>query len=193
MSTTTPFVRDVVRLISTPAFCRYAERLLPGEGDDLRQDVLVRVLKHEARGGATPSSLTAWLSTAMRHTAFSSLSARKVATRVAVLDPAMALDFPGLCPIGKLGGEGLIAASLEADAEATVLDDLDRRDALDQLAEAIEDLPTPQRRAIELTLFEGVPARDTARQGAPFGSVVSRISRAKDALAGTLGAAGRAA
>ena len=56
---------------------------------------------------------------------------------------------------------------------------------------ALERLDPKRRRAIEETYFRDVAVRDEAAQGAKFGTVVSRISHAKDDLAAELAATRR--
>lgn len=180
MSTTSVIVREAARLLSTPAFERYAERLAPGEGDDLRQDVILALLTYERRGGEAPRNMSAFLSTCMRNEALSRIEARRAMSRTVVLDPAMAAEMPSMLPLSCGDPEDRTAvSSVGADVEEAI----DLAAAKQRLRAAIDRLAPPRREAIVRTFFNGEPVRE---QGLPLGTVVVRISRAKAELAASM-------
>ena len=194
MSTTSVIVREAARLLSTHAFVRFAERLAPGEGEDLRQDVALALLDYERRGGEPPRNLAAFLSICLRNEALTRLQAKRAQRRTAVHDPAMAAEMPSMLPLGgcaypdaasqqhaawRGGAERIAVSSVCADVEEAI----DLAAAKQRLCAAIDRLAPPRREAIVRTFFEGVPTR---QQGIPFGTVVVRISRAKAELAASM-------
>ncbi len=184
---TTPFMRAVARLLATPQFRSFAHRILPGEGEDVLQEAALAVHRHELAGHKPPENLPAWLSVVVRREALTILQARKAKRVTPRLDPAMALDQPGLFPLGSFDGEDLVpACGRNVEAELAQAIDLDRE--RERVRAAVGKLDPGKRKAVEKTFFGEVAIRDRAGQGAPHGSVVSRLSRAKDDLAAELAA-----
>ncbi len=180
MSTTSVIVREAARLLSTPAFIRFAERLAPGEGEDLRQDVALALLDYERRGGEAPRNLAAFLSICLRNEALTRIQSRRAQRRTAVHDPAMAAEIPSMLPLGCGAPEDRTAvSSVCADVEEAI----DLAAAKQRLRAAIDRLAPPRREAIQRTFFNGEPVRE---QGLPLGTVVVRISRAKAELAASM-------
>lgn len=173
MPSTSPFLREVIRLLATPAFARFADRLLPGEGEDLCQEIAMRAVAYEAGGGELPRSTTAWLHVVMRNEALHTIASRKSMRRTAAVDLAAAAEAPGLFP------DRYLDAAAGIGAEAKVVHDLDARRDHRHLLDAIQQLPEPQREAIVATYFRGQAVRD---QGHALGTVVVRIHRAKAKL-----------
>ncbi len=177
MSTTSVIVREAARLLSTPAFIRFAERLAPGEGEDLRQDVALALLGYERRGGEAPRHLAAFLSICLRNEALTRIQSRRAQRRTAVHDPAMAAEMPSMLPLGCGDPEDRTAvSSVCADVEEAI----DLAAAKQRLRAAIDRLAPPRREAIQRTFFNGERVRE---QGLPLGTVVVRIHRAKAELA----------
>lgn len=180
MSTTSVIVREAARLLSTPAFVRFAEALAPGEGEDLRQDVALEVLAFERRGGEAPRNLAAFITICLRNEALTRIQARRAQRRTAVHDPAMAAELPSMLPLGCGDPEDRTAvSSVHVEPEEAI----DLAAAKQRLRAAIDRLAPPRREAIVRTFFNGEPVRE---QGLPLGTVVVRISRAKAELAASM-------
>ena len=142
-----------------PALRRYASALLRNrqEVDDLVQDCLVRALDrlHSRRPDA---DLRAWLFTIMHNLFISRLRHAKVRGRS---EPVDAIDEAGLgqwpTQEGHLRGKELIRA--------------------------VSELPDEQRAVLLLVAVEDFSYADAARvTGVPVGTVMSRLSRAREKL-----------
>jgi RNA polymerase sigma-70 factor (ECF subfamily) len=140
-----------------PALRRYAWALLrdSGEADDLVQDTVLRALD---RGGTREpgGDLRAWLFTIMHNLNISRWRRARVRAAVAVdnADADMATPAPQ-----------------QASAEM--------RDVL----RGIDLLPEEQRQILLLVAVEGMSYGDVAKiLGLPIGTVMSRLSRARDRL-----------
>jgi len=136
------------------------------DAQDVVQDAMLRALRHYDgfRGGdARP-----WLLAIVRNAAFAWLGARRpgeVALDDDALDAALSLDAP------------------PADPETLALRDAQRR----EIDAAIAALPVVFREAIVLRELEELPYRDIARiTDVPIGTVMSRLSRARNLLATAL-------
>jgi RNA polymerase sigma factor (sigma-70 family) len=147
-----------------PALRRYASALLRDrqEVDDLVHDCLVRALDrlHTHREDA---ELRPWLFTIM-HNLFVSrvrrVKRRGVPQPIETADPAA---------LGQ---------------RATQEDPLRRQD----LMRALDELPEDQRTALLLVAVEDLPYAETARiLGVPIGTVMSRLSRAREKLRRSMG------
>jgi RNA polymerase sigma-70 factor, ECF subfamily len=67
----------------------------------------------------------------------------------------------------------------------------EQRDSDAKVRAAVADLPSDQRQLVALVLVEGLAYREAAELlGLPIGTVMSRLSRARAALAARLGPAG---
>jgi RNA polymerase sigma-70 factor (ECF subfamily) len=144
---------------SIPALRRYAWSLLrdTDDADDLVQDCLVRALDHVAADPAV-AAVRPWLFTIM-HNLF--VSRWRTTRRRRVTMPADAADNVEV-PVGP-----------EQD------DALSRRDLLAGLDRLTED----QRQVLLLIGVEGLEYREVASiLDVPVGTVMSRLSRARDSL-----------
>jgi RNA polymerase sigma-70 factor (ECF subfamily) len=143
---------------SIPALRRYAWSLLRNshDADDLVQDCLVRALDSMATGPAI-SAVRPWLFTIM-HNLFVSRW-RTIRRRQEVLS----------------AGAASTEVSVAPEQEGT----LSRRDLLAGLDRMTEE----QRQVLLLVSVEGLEYREVATiLGIPVGTVMSRLSRARDSL-----------
>ncbi|PRF17694.1 sigma-70 family RNA polymerase sigma factor [Burkholderia multivorans] len=142
-------------LVWLPHLTRYA-RALTGDrawADDLVQDTLERALNRPPRDAG---NLRAWLLTLLRHRFIDQLRARH---EVAV-DDATAPWQTLAAPPGDVGG--------------LMLRDVQR---------ALYRLPVEQREVLLLVALEELSYRDAARVlGVPVGTVMSRLSRAREQM-----------
>jgi RNA polymerase sigma-70 factor (ECF subfamily) len=144
---------------SIPALRRYAWSLLRNgpDADDLVQDCLVRALDRLTSDPAV-SAVRPWLFTIM-HNLFVS--------RWRTL---------------KRRGEVLSADAAEA-AEVSVAPDQDGSLVMRDLLAGLDRLTEDQRQVLLLVTVEGLEYRDVAAiLSIPVGTVMSRLSRARDAL-----------
>mgnify|MGYP002622687032 CR=1 FL=1 len=133
------------------------------DADDLLQSTVERVLE---RGLPDTAELLPWTLKVCRNLWIDEIRARKVRSRAAA-DPALA-DEQVL--------EG------EADAEGKL--------ALREAEAALAGLPEEQRAVLLLVAVEGYSYRDAAELlDTPIGTVMSRLARARAALAKELGPA----
>lgn len=130
------------------------------EADDLVQATLMRAWEHRSKFEAG-THLVAWLFTILRNT---HLNQRKRLRRE-VEDV-----------------DGAIAGALSSAP------DQEHRIALFELQGALDDLPAEQRETLLLVTVEGLRHEEVgAILGCPVGTVKSRVSRARERLATTLG------
>jgi RNA polymerase sigma-70 factor (ECF subfamily) len=124
--------------------------------EDVAQDVFLLAFARLGSFDAGRAAFSTWLFTIARNRCLNALSRRSPATTAHPPEPTD--------PHTPLAG-------------------LIRREALDQLDRALDDLPTPQRTAIVLAELVGLDQAEVARiEGVAPGTVRSRISRAKKAL-----------
>ncbi len=138
------------------------------DADDVVQDACFRALRHfDGFRGSDPASGRAWLLTIVRNTAFSWRRSRR-----------------GM-------GPGAETIALEPDdavsattADAAVLED----DARSAVARALDALPAEFREVIVLRELEGLSYKEMSDViGVPVGTVMSRLSRARERLRVELG------
>lgn len=159
-------MQDMIRLIepSIPALRRYARALLRNRAaaDDLVQDCLERAISrwHQRRAGGDTRS---WLFAILHNLAVNQL---RQAQRRGMHLPIDALDG------SARDGAALARAPVQEDA-------LRHRDLLDALA----TLPDEQRSVLLLVSVEDLSYAETARVlDIPIGTVMSRLSRARERL-----------
>ncbi|MBR8057216.1 sigma-70 family RNA polymerase sigma factor [Burkholderia dolosa] len=142
-------------LVWLPHLTRYA-RALTGDrawADDLVQDTLERALNRPPRDRG---NLRAWLLTLLRHRFVDQLRAR----REIAVDDATAPWQTMAAPAGEVGG--------------LTLRDVQR---------ALYRLPVEQREVLLLVALEELSYRDAAQVlGVPVGTVMSRLSRAREQM-----------
>jgi len=142
-------------LVWLPHLTRYA-RALTGDrawADDLVQDTLERALNRPPRDGG---NLRAWLLTLLRHRFIDQLRAR----REIAVDDATAPWQTMAAPSDEIGG--------------LLLRDVQR---------ALYRLPVEQREVLLLVALEELSYRDAAQVlGVPVGTVMSRLSRAREQM-----------
>jgi RNA polymerase sigma-70 factor (ECF subfamily) len=137
---------------------RYALALLRdrGDADDLVQEALARALSrvHQFRPG---TNLRAWLFTILHNVHVNHIRAKVVRPgEVPVEDVEMRLGVPGR---------------------------QDARIELRDMARAVEALPEEQRRVLLMVGLEGMKYDEVATAlGIPIGTVMSRLSRAREAV-----------
>jgi RNA polymerase sigma-70 factor, ECF subfamily len=141
----------------------------PSLAEDIVQDAIVRALQYFAsfRGeaGGRP-----WLLQIVRNAAYAAVKARRIGQDVPLeTDDAMELPDPGPGPEAQLA----------------------QRQDMEQLDQALAALPIELRECLILCELEQLSYKDIAHvTGAPIGTVMSRLWRARQALM-RLQAAGR--
>ncbi len=132
--------------------------------DDAAQETFVRAWRHAAGYDARRGRVAAWLLTIARNVAIDRAQMRRVAS----VDP------------------DLIASRLDLSGEDAMPDIGER----DRLHRALAALPDEQRRALVLAVYAGKTAREISElDGAPLGTVKTRIRTAMLTLRETLGVA----
>jgi RNA polymerase sigma-70 factor (ECF subfamily) len=157
------FQRDLVALV--PKLRRFALSLAgnAADGDDLVQAACEKALRNRDQF-QEGTRLDSWMYRIVQTLWLDDLRKRKV--RGPTLDPAD-IDF---------GDEGKAASLPEA------------RLMLDRTAAAMATLPEPLRAVLSLVAIEGLSYKETAEVlEVPVGTVMSRLSRARDALLPKLG------
>lgn len=146
--------RDQV-VVHIPRLRRYARALVgdPGAADDLVQDTLERALG-KFHLWKTGTDLRAWLFTIMHNVFVNHVRRRR---EFAVLDDEV--------------------------LERSVRDSQDGALAVRDLQRGLERLPTDQREVLLLVVLEDMSYQEAATAlGVPIGTVMSRLSRARDKL-----------
>ena len=140
------------------------------DAEDVVQDAYLRAFR--AYASLQGDDIRPWLMTIVRNVAYRALAKRGRAGNVISFDEA----FPGRA--GEPPGEVNIAADLPS-AEAQMIGDGDR--AL--VTSALMKLPAAYREIVVLREMEGLSYREIADvTGAPIGTVMSRLSRARAEL-----------
>ncbi|WP_240002481.1 sigma-70 family RNA polymerase sigma factor [Oleisolibacter albus] len=137
---------------------RYAQALMRDRAaaDDLVQDSLARALSRADRF-ESGTNLRAWLFTIMHNLHANQMRQRKAR-------PETSLPESTVLPL-------------------TSPADQDDRIALRDMARALSVLPLEQRQVVLLVGLEGLPYQDVAAVlGIPIGTVMSRLSRGREAL-----------
>lgn len=132
------------------------------DADDLLQATVERLLE---RGAPKDADLRKWSFRICKNIWIDEIRSRKVRVTAAVS--------------GKLGG------GEQVDGERIAMDKI----AFAEVNEAMNALPNEQRAAISLVALEGMSyAEAAAALDAPIGTIMSRIARARKALADALSA-----
>jgi RNA polymerase sigma-70 factor (ECF subfamily) len=137
------------------------------DAEDVVQDAYVRALRFfsSLRG----DDARAWLLTIVRNTWYGRFPRRAGSAVVTVRDE-----------------DADNRADASPDPEAQVI----QRQAVEQVRRALETLPTDFREVLVLRDLEGLSYKEIgAIVGIPLGTVMSRLSRARERLAGVLGTA----
>jgi RNA polymerase sigma-70 factor (ECF subfamily) len=124
-----------------------------GQAEDVVQEAFLAVWRHAGSYLATRGRPRAWLMTIVHHRAINQLRGRLAPGQIAELDEGL-LDYeqPEVWQVAYEGIRG------------------------DDIREALSQLPSEQREAIELAFFGGLSHSEIAeRQGLPLGTVKSRI------------------
>jgi RNA polymerase sigma factor (sigma-70 family) len=141
------------------------------DAEDVVQDACLRAFR--AIGGFADGSARAWVLTIVRNTAYTWIGKNRPAALVAVEDleaVEMAQAVPG-----------------DPDAETPETALIAQTDAA-RLAAAISGLPEPFRETLVLRDVQGLDYREIAQvTGAPIGTVMSRLARARSRLIATIG------
>ncbi|MEM9494536.1 MAG: RNA polymerase sigma factor [Pseudomonadota bacterium] len=126
------------------------------DADDLLQMTVERLL---SKGAPADADLTKWSFRVCKNIWIDEVRARKVRSATSID------DAPEVNPV---------------DGERTAVAHL----SLNQVRSALKDLPEEQRMAISLVALEGFSYQEAAEiMGSPIGTVMSRLSRARAALA----------
>jgi RNA polymerase sigma-70 factor (ECF subfamily) len=141
----------------------------PEEAEDLLQDVLVRGFQG-FRGYDRSLSFKAWMFTIVKHAYIDRYRRQRGRPAEEPLwagggmeDPVLSLDNP-LCSV-PLAPEDVLL----------------RREAIEQVREAIRRLPDEMREVLELRDVEGLSYREIARiVNRPIGTVMSRLYRGRN-------------
>lgn len=160
---TTPFQRDLLALI--PKLRRFALSLSgnPADGDDLVQAACEKALRNQDQF-QPGSRMDSWMYRIIQTAWLDDLRKRKV--RGVVVDP----DDVEI-------GDGGRAAQLPED-----------RMMLERTTAAMARLPEAQRAVLSLVAIEGLSYKEAADVlDLPVGTVMSRLSRAREALLPQLG------
>jgi len=202
MSTTSssPFMREAVRLLASAPMRSLARRICPRDYEDVLQDAALACVKLERRHpDFTPRNTTALLSMIVRHEAIDRINAGKRKRDQAQIDPALAHEASGAFPGAAFeGGEGesvsTIAAAIQTPESAAIEREAEavRERQRNFVRLAVAKLPPERREQIVATHWDETPARrrpDTSKPKVrgqhpllPFGTAVSRVSRANEQL-----------
>jgi RNA polymerase sigma-70 factor, ECF subfamily len=142
------------------------------DAEDAVQDALIRGYRafHQLEGDIKP-----WLLTIVRNVCYRRLQERRRMGNVISLDEALGPRSEGT----RGGGGGLEFATKEPSPEQTAINAADRT----LLTQAIGALPPVFREVIVLREIEDLSYREIADIiGAPIGTVMSRLSRARAEL-----------
>jgi RNA polymerase sigma-70 factor (ECF subfamily) len=159
-----PQVEEFERLVLPHLDAAYtlARYLLRDEHDaqDVVQDAMLRAWRHF--GGYAGGSARGWLLTIVRHCCYTTRRARRGDSAFVEFDEAT-----------HSGGAERVTP------ETT----LQQRAELDGLQEALDALPAPFREVLILREAQGLTYEEIARViGAPVGTVMSRLARARERL-----------
>lgn len=152
--------QEIVELL--PRLRRYAYALTGAraDADDLLQTTVERLL---VKGVPDDAQLDKWAFRVCRNIWIDEIRARNVRVTAAAS--------------GKISGEERV------DGEQAVMDKM----AFAEVNEAMSALPDEQRAALSLVALEGFTYAEAADAlGAPIGTIMSRIARARKALADVL-------
>lgn len=143
-----------------------AERVLGdrAEGEDVVQEVFVRVWEDAASYSEARGTVAAWLVSTVRNRSIDRLRRRGARERATIKASERLSPITG----------------------PAVVDDTDAR-----VRQALRDLPDDQRRTIELAYFDGLTQTELAAAlGQPLGTIKSRIrlgmKKLRDALLGVM-------
>jgi RNA polymerase sigma factor (sigma-70 family) len=140
------------------------------DAEDVVQEACLRAFR--AIGSYTGGSARAWVLTIVRNTAYSWLAKNRNTGLVAV-------DDLGAKERAQADGGGELAMADAANPETELIE---RADAV-RLEAAISALPTEFRETLVLRDMQGLEYREIAEvTGAPVGTVMSRLARARRRL-----------
>jgi RNA polymerase sigma-70 factor (ECF subfamily) len=143
------------------------------DADDVAQDALVRAWR--GLDGLRGGSVRAWLLSIVRNTAYSHLQRRSKGLKVVSIDE------------GGRWRDNRGRAVEPVDDAPSVESTLVAADDKAELAAALAELPLQLREAIVLREMEGLSYREIAGvMETPVGTVMSRLSRAREQLRQTL-------
>lgn len=152
--------QGIVELLPRLRRFAYALTGARADADDLLQATVERLL---VKGAPDDVDLRKWAFRVCKNIWIDEIRARNVRTQAAVS--------------GKIGGEERV------DGEKAVMDKI----AFSEVNEAMSKLPDEQRAALSLVALEAFSYAEAADAlGAPIGTIMSRIARARKALAQSL-------
>ena len=148
------------------------------DAEDVMQEACLRA--YRAIETFAEGNARAWFLTIVRNTGYSWLQRHR---------PRAVIFTEDLAPGGRAA---LDAGTVHAEAQETPEAALIARDEAGRLARAIEALPVPFREALVLREYHGLGYREIAEvTGAPIGTVMSRLARARQHLLERLAKDGR--
>jgi len=143
--------------------------------DELQQDVFLKLWRNAQAFDRTRATALPWLLTLARNTALDRVRTKAERQR--------RREF----------GDDETSTALQSAQHGSARNDeawLDRRRLAEQVAQALEELPEGQRRAVELAYFEGLSQTEIAQKlDAPLGTVKSWVRKALLRLRDDLGGA----
>jgi RNA polymerase sigma-70 factor (ECF subfamily) len=120
-----------------------------GAAEDVLQDIFMQLWRNPGAFDASRGNMAAWLAVITRHRAIDALRRRRPQDDI----------------------EDVIL-SVEPDMAS----DADRARAMDKVRGALQDMPSPQRSALEMAYFEGLTHAEIAgKTGEPLGTIKTRI------------------
>jgi RNA polymerase sigma-70 factor (ECF subfamily) len=135
------------------------------EAEDVLQETFVQVWRQADRFDASRGGVMAWVVTIARSRAVDRLRARGAAERAEIASRAEDDDIPTSSPS----------------------DEAEQRELRGRVCEALAALPAEQRRALELSYFDGLSQTEiAARLGDPLGTVKTRVRLGLGKLASLL-------
>lgn len=120
-----------------------------GAAEDVLQDVFMQLWRNPGAFEASRGSMAAWLAVITRHRAIDALRRRRPEDDI----------------------ENIVVSS-----DTDFADNADRSRAMDKVRDALQEMPTPQRSALEMAYFEGLTHAEIAEKtGEPLGTIKTRI------------------
>lgn len=130
----------------------------PALAEEILQDVFYKLWLDVADFDPQRGSLAGWLVVIARNRAISRLRKRKLLNTGEIPD-------------------------MQVPAPETLASTMENRLMLDQIRSALDELPRPQRQALDLAYFEGLTHSEIAeRTGEPLGTIKSRLRSALNSL-----------
>jgi RNA polymerase sigma-70 factor (ECF subfamily) len=138
------------------------------DAEEVVAEAFAQIWRSAAQFDGSRGSVLAWLTTIVRTRALDLVRSQK--RRARALDAAAAMSEEGVSPGLSAGPESADRGAEQSEARVLV-----RR--------ALDELPPPQRRAIELAYFGGLSQSEIAAElGEPLGTVKTRMRAGMEKL-----------